>query len=321
MDSFSLIPPPTALSIVCPLYNEAESIVPFLEAIDRVGLSSINCDLELIFVDDGSVDESVRLLKQMMVSRQNITVVELSRNFGKEAALSAGLSLAKGEAIIPIDIDQQDPIYLIPEMVSLWLGGADVVIAQRRNRKGDSRIKAGFAWVFYKIFNLTADIKIPENVGDFRLMDRKVVDAFNSLPEHTRFLKGIFSWLGFETVTVKYDRPTRAHGTSCFNLNSLTNLALGGVVGFSLSPLRLWAVIGTLLALGALIFGIYIGFLALKGEVAVDGYASLMMGLTFIGGLNLLGLAIVGEYIGQCLVESKRRPSFIIKKVSKSLGP
>ena len=307
--------PKPLISVVVPVHNEVEAVPVFFEAMEALAEHSEEINLELVFVDDGSTDETVKLIQTLKSKLLEIKLVELTRNFGKEAALSAGLAVARGDAVIPMDADLQDPPALIPEMVRQWQAGYDVVLAVRKTRSSDSWAKRASASWFYKIHNKIAEPAIPENVGDFRLMDKKVVQVLNQLPESRRFMKGLFAWVGFKTTTLAYDRPERAAGESKFNGWKLWNFALEGLTSFSISPLRIWTYIGSLVALASFIFALYIAIKVIVLGVEVPGYASVVVAVTMLGGLQLVGIGILGEYLGRAYLESKRRPVYLIRKI------
>jgi len=305
----------TRLSLVVPVYNEAESIALFLDAIHRIFASQTGLDVELVFVNDGSQDDTLDRLLESQGKDARIKIVDLSRNFGKEAALSAGLQVATGEVVVPIDVDLQDPPELIPAMLEKWREGYEVVLGKRVNRDSDSWSKRISARFFYRIHNLIAEPGLPENVGDFRLMDRKVVEALNQLPESRRFMKGLFAWVGFRTAVLDYVRPGRAAGATKFNGWRLWNFALEGFTSFSTSPLRVWTYIGCLVATMALGFATFIAIRVFVQGVDVPGYASLMVAITFLGGLQLIGIGVIGEYLGRTYIESKHRPIYIVRHI------
>ena len=243
----------------------------------------------------------------------NIKIIELSRNFGKEAALTAGLDISSGDAIIPIDADLQDPVELILDMISVWNSGAEIVLAKRINRSEDSWLKRVTASFFYKIHNSISDIKIPNNVGDFRLMDRSVVNAIKSLPEQQRFMKGLFSWVGFKTASIEYSRLARNAGSTKFSGWKLWNFAIEGITSFSSLPLRIWTYIGFLGAISSFLYAFIIIFKTIIFGIDVPGYASLIVLLLFFGSLQLIGIGVLGEYISRIYMESKKRPIYIIR--------
>lgn len=303
------------VSVVVPCYNEATVVARFHDAITGIFKELPNYHFEIIFIDDGSSDDTVDKILSLQVPLKNIRLIELSRNFGKEAALTAGIYAAKGDAVIPIDVDLQDPPGLIPSMIEKWEAGADVVLARRADRKADSMPKRLSSKAFYSVHSSLSKVNLPSNVGDFRLMDRKVVDAINRLPERQRFMKGIFSWVGFESVVVDYTREERAAGETKFSAWKLWNLALEGITGFSTVPLRVSTYIGLLGAFLSVIYVLIIlGQKAFYG-ISVPGYASLMIVVLLFGSVQLIFLGIIGEYIGRTYIEVKQRPLYIVKKL------
>jgi glycosyltransferase involved in cell wall biosynthesis len=266
-------------------------------------------------VNDGSTDATLERLETLRPRNASLVVVDLSRNFGKEAALSAGLAAASGDAVIPMDADLQDPPELVVEMISIWEKGSEVVLARRSDRSADSWMKRMSARSFYKIHNALSDVRLPEDVGDFRLLDRAAVDAVNGLPENRRFMKGLFAWVGFRTTVVEYVRAPRASGSSRFNGWRLWNLAVEAITSFSLMPLRVWTFIGAGVALLSLFYATWIVVRTLVFGIDVPGYASLIVAILFLGGLQLIGIGIIGEYVGRGYLESKRRPAFVVRKV------
>lgn len=303
------------LSVIVPIYNESDAVPLFVEQVKQVFNAHPNVVLDLIFINDGSTDNSLERLLELKAHHPEIRVIDLSRNFGKEAALSAGLNFARGQIVVPMDVDLQDPPEIIPTMIEKWREGYEVVVGKRINREQDSWAKRQSAGWFYKIHNLISSPKIPENVGDFRLMDRAVVDALNTLPESRRFMKGLFAWVGFRTTAVEYSRPERVAGTTKFNGWRLWNFALEGITSFSTAPLRIWTYIGGLVALISFFFAIFMVLKVLLLGIDVPGYASIMVAVTFLGGLQLLGIGILGEYLGRSYTEVKRRPVYLVRKI------
>ena len=310
------------LSIIVPCYNESEVVENFFSAM--VGnngiLNNLGLNCELVFINDGSKDNTLELLKAQKEiysnkSNLDIKIVNLSRNFGKEAAMSAGFSVASGEAIVPMDADLQDPPELIAKFVELWRQGYDVVLAKRNDRQEDSFAKRFSSSLFYKLNNKISDVKLPDNVGDFRLFTRKVLNAINSLPENQRFMKGIFAWVGFNSITIEYKRPQRIAGSSKFNGWKLWNFALQGITGFGTLPLRIWTYIGFIVSFFAFIYASFLILRTLIMGIDLPGYASLVVIILFLGGLQLIGIGILGEYVGRIYMESKRRPPFIIDEI------
>ena len=310
------------LSIIVPCYNESEVVENFFSAM--VGnngiLNNLGLNCELVFINDGSKDNTLELLKAQKEiysnkSNLDIKIVNLSRNFGKEAAMSAGFSVASGEAIVPMDADLQDPPELIAKFVELWRQGYNVVLAKRNDRQEDSFAKRFSSSLFYKLNNKISDVKLPDNVGDFRLFTRKVLNAINSLPENQRFMKGIFAWVGFNSITIEYKRPQRIAGSSKFNGWKLWNFALQGITGFGTLPLRIWTYIGFIVSFFAFIYASFLILRTLIMGIDLPGYASLVVIILFLGGLQLIGIGILGEYVGRIYMESKRRPPFIIDEI------
>jgi glycosyltransferase involved in cell wall biosynthesis len=301
------------LSIIVPFFNEGAGVEAFHKALLPVLAGILGYRVEIICVDDGSTDDSLQRLLALAGQNPQYKVIELSRNFGKEAALTAGLDAATGQAVVAIDADLQDPPFLIHQLIHMWENGADVVLARRADRSTDGLIKRKTAEWFYRLHNLVADIAIPQNVGDFRLMDRRVVDALKRLPERQRFMKGLFCWVGFKTVILDYDRAPRAVGTSKFPGWKLWNLAIEGITSFSTAPLRIWTYVGIASAALTALYAIAILLRTLFWGVDVPGYASLLVVILFFGSLQLISLGLVGEYIGRIYIESKQRPIYIVR--------
>lgn len=302
------------ITIVCPFYNEEESVDSFFIKLIKTLGSFDDINFEIICIDDGSKDKTLSKLLSWVDSSSNVRVIELSRNFGKEAALSAGIDAAIGEALIPIDADLQDPPELILQMLNLWRDGAEIVLARRVDRSSESFFKRVSAMAFYKLINRLSDASIPENVGDFRLIDRVAIDAIKTLPENQRFMKGLFAWIGFKIAYVDYVRPKRAYGSTKFSPWKLWNFALDGITSFSTFPLRLWSYIGFFISLISIIYGLYIVYLKLFSGINVPGYASILVAILFLGGVQLIGMGVLGEYIGRSYFEAKRRPVYIVRK-------
>jgi glycosyltransferase involved in cell wall biosynthesis len=268
---------------------------------------------EIVFVDDGSTDCTLAAIAAARRADPRIKAIVLSRNFGKDSALAAGLRHATGDAVVPIDVDLQDPPELIPEMVRKWLAGAKVVTAVRADRSSDTALKRFTAKWFYSLYNRMSDRAIEENVGDFRLLDRQVVDVVNDLPERARFMKGLFSWVGFETASVPYVRNQRAEGQSKWTYWRLWNFALDGITASTTAPLRVWTYCGMAIGAAAFLYGFFIiGRTMILGR-DMPGYASLITAILFFGGLNLVALGILGEYIGRIFNEVKARPLYIVR--------
>ena len=288
-----------------------DALLPVLESIEGLGW-------EIICIDDGSTDATLTRLIDLSNADPRFRILELSRNFGKEAAMTAGLDAARGDAVIPIDADLQDPPALIAAMVEAWRAGAEVVLARRSDRSTDAMLKRKSASWFYGLHNRLSHTKIPENVGDFRLMDRVVVDALKRLPERQRFMKGLFAWVGFRTVTIDYVRPLRASGVSKFSGFALWNFAMEGFTSFSTAPLKIWTYLGAASALLTLVYAIFIIVHTLIVGNAVPGYASLLVAILFFGSVQLMSIGLLGEYIGRIYLETKQRPAYLIRKIHGS---
>jgi len=304
---------PPVISIVCPCYNEQDTVTVFTNTIVPE-LVKTELSYELIFINDGSRDQTLNKLKDLQTQHANIRVINLARNFGKEAALTAGIDRSKGQVVVPIDVDLQDPPELIHDFIREWQQGYDVVVAKRSDRTSDSFAKKLSAEWFYKFHNKISHVKIPENVGDYRLMTRRVVEAIQQLPENQRFMKGIFSWVGFKTKIIEYKRDPRVAGETSFNGWKLWNFALEGITSFSTAPLRIWLYVGLLISLLAFVYGSAIVIKTLIFGIDAPGYASLITIMLFLGGVQLIGLGVMGEYIGRLFMESKRRPIYIIEE-------
>jgi polyisoprenyl-phosphate glycosyltransferase len=305
------------VSIVTPFFNEAGMVAVYFARLgEALAASSQKFDFEFVCVNDGSRDSTLAELEATRIPFGRIVVVDLSRNFGKEAALSAGLDHATGDAVVPMDADLQDPPELIPGMIRQWLDGAPVVLAVRQDRSSDGWLKRTSAAAFYSVHNQLASTPIPPNVGDFRLMDRCVVDVVRTLPERQRFMKGLFAWTGFPVATVTYTRPPRAAGRTKLSWVRLSNLAVEGITSFSTAPLRASTLFGALFALVSMLYGGFIALRALVTGADVPGYASLFVAVVFMGGVQLLSLGILGEYVGRIYMESKRRPVYVVRSVT-----
>lgn len=305
------------ISIVCPFYNEGPGVGAFYDAMtSEIAALEPRYAFEFVCVDDGSRDDTLPRLVALAEQDSRFRIVELSRNFGKEAALTAGLNGASGVAVIPIDADLQDPPSLIGRLLRAWEeSGADVVLAKRRDRNSDTLAKRFSAAAFYDMHNWVSQIKIPANVGDCRLMTRMVVDALKQLPEKQRFMKGLFAWVGFRTITIEYTREKRFAGSSKFSGWKLWNFALEGITSFSTLPLRIWTYVGMAGALITLAYGLFIVLRTLVQGVDVPGYASILVSILFFGSLQLMGLGMLGEYVGRIYMESKHRPTYLVRQI------
>ncbi len=303
------------VSLICPVYNEAPSVHRFVDRASALARElAAPYVLEVIFIDDGSKDETLQTLISCQAHYPWIRIVELSRNFGKEAALSCGIDLANGDCAIPIDVDLEDPLELIPQMIEIWESGFEVVLAKRESRPNDSWMKRTSATFFYRIHNRLATLQLPQDVGDFRLLDRIVIDALKSMPERQRFMKGLFAWVGFKQATIGYVRGRRDYSESRFSFWKLWNLAVEGITSFSTLPLRIWTYLGLFIAVSSMGFGLFIIGHALFLGREVPGYASMMTVILFLGGIQLIGLGVIGEYLGRNYMESKGRPIYVIRR-------
>lgn len=305
------------LSVVIPVYNERD-VLPFFYARLRDVLAPLCLSYEIVFVDDGSDDGSTDYLASLAGITPTVKTIQLSRNFGKEAALTAGLAQTKGDAVIVLDADLQDPPELIPEMLTAWSDGADVVCMRRRSRVGETRLKRASAHIFYRLLNRISKVSIPEDTGDFRLLSRRAVDALAKLPERNRYMKGLFAWIGMPTRVLEYDRAPRTAGTSKWGYLALLRLAFEGITSFSVAPLRWATALGLIAATSGSLFGVWIVIKTVFLGEAVQGYPSMMAIMTFLGGIQLLTIGLLGEYVGKIYLETKQRPLYLIRDVIES---
>lgn len=301
------------ISIVAPAYNEARGLPAFVDAVVPV-LESLELPWEIVFVDDGSKDDTVGILLALRAKEPRIKVVTLARNFGKDVALSAGLHFAKGAAVIPMDSDLQHPPALIPEFVARWKAGAQMVVGVRGKRKEEGALRRLSARGYYGLMRKMNDVEIPANAGDFRLLDRQIVDVILQMPERCRFMKGIFAWPGFKTEYVEFEANTRNDGRSSWSLFRLWRFALDGIFSFSTVPLKVWTYIGGLSAIGAFVYGAITLVQKLAFGISAPGYASLLIVMLFLNGLLLLSNGIQGEYLARIFEEVKGRPLFVVSK-------
>lgn len=303
------------ISVIVPVYNEEQSIDTFFSAFLKFKdtLFEKGYTANVLFIDDGSKDKTVSILNRLVKENTSCKALIFSRNFGKEAALFAGLEHAQGDLLVPMDVDLQDPFELIFEMITAYEKGADVVLARRANRGTDSFMKRFSAQWFYRLNNKMSTLKLEENVGDFRLMTRQVVNEIINLQENQLFMKGLMSWVGFETAIVNYSRPSRTQGKTKFNYIKLWNLAVQGITSFSTLPLKVWTYFGSIIALLSFFYGLKIIVEKLFFGINASGYASLMVAILFFGGVQLIGIGVLGEYLGRTYLETKRRPRYIIK--------
>lgn len=303
------------LSIVIPMYYEEEVVNECYTRLEKVVTNLEGYEYEIIFVNDGSKDKTLELLMEIAKDNKNVKIVSFARNFGHQAAVTAGLKEVTGDAILIIDADLQDPPELIPEMLKLWEEGNEVIYGERKSREGESKFKLFTASMFYKTLNALSDVEIPKNTGDFRLVDRKVVDTINSMPEHNKFLRGLFSWVGYKQYAFKYERKERFAGETKYPLKKMLKLAADGIIGFSTKPLKILGGLG--------IISIFISFLILVYALLsfifswnnlIEGWTSLMVAITFFAGVQLLSVWVLSEYIGRIYDETKRRPEYVIDK-------
>lgn len=305
------------ISLVVPVFNEEDTIPIFYKAV-REYEPLQEYDVEIVFINDGSKDSTENIINALSISDNLVKSLSFTRNFGKEPALFAGLDHASGDAVIPIDVDLQDPIEVIPLLIEKWKNGADMVLAKRTDRSTDGHLKRKSAEMFYKLHNKISTPKIEENVGDFRLMSRETVENIKQLPERNLFMKGILSWVGGKTEVVEYSRAERCAGESKFNGWKLWNLALEGITSFSTVPLRMWTYIGLLVAGFAFIYGAWMIIDTIAFGNPVRGYPSLLVTVLFLGGVQLIGIGVLGEYIGRIYTEVKKRPKYVLKKGDKN---
>lgn len=300
----------TVLSVVVPAYNEEAVLHEFHKRISAV-LDAVGVPAEIVFVDDGSTDRTLLIMHELRTNDPRVAVVELSRNFGKEIALTAGLDHALGEAVVVIDADLQDPPELIPEFIKHWHDGYDMVYATRIARDGETYIKKVTASIFYRLIQKVSRVKIPADTGDFRLLSRRAVNALRQLREQHRFMKGLFAWIGYPQKSVPYRRDPRFAGETKWNYWRLWNFAIEGITSFTIAPLKMAAYAGVLTSLAAFIYAVRVVYKTLVYGDPVQGYPSLMVAVLFLGGLQLLTLGVLGEYLGRMFDETKDRPLYL----------
>lgn len=302
------------LSLVVPVKNEAEAVQPFLARTVPIlkSLAGIE-NWEILFVDDGSSDATLPIIVSASHLDGRVKAISLSRNFGKEAALSAGLDYARGRAVIPIDVDMQDPPEVIAALVNRWQEGFEVVYGVRKDRRSDSMAKRWTSSLYYRLHNLISDDRIPANAGDFRLLDRRVVDVIRTLPERNRFMKGIFAWSGFEQSSIEYIRDQRKSGKTKYSYWKLFTLAIDGITASSTAPLRIWSYIGGLIAMLAFAYAAFVVVATMLYGPSVNGYPSIITAVMFLGGIQLVSLGVLGEYVGRILIETKQRPLYVMR--------
>ncbi|MHB8472634.1 MAG: glycosyltransferase family 2 protein [Gammaproteobacteria bacterium] len=307
------VPPLTLLSVVAPARDEQDVLVEFHARLTPV-LDSLTANWEIIYVNDGSTDSTLALMESLHATDARVAIVDLSRSFGKEIALSAGLDHARGDAVIVIDTDLQDPPELIPELIQQWQSGHDVVYAQRRTRAGESMLRCATAHVFYRLLQHAGRVQVPIDTGDFRLLSRRAVDALKQLREQHRYMKGLFAWIGYPQIAVPYEREARFAGQTKWNYRALVHLAMEGITSFTTRPLRLATYLGLISAAVAFVYGTVMIVKTLIYGNAVPGYPSLMVVVLFLGGVQLVAIGIMGEYLGRMFDESKQRPLYFVKR-------
>lgn len=308
--------PSVTYSFIIPFMNEEEVLPALLDRLYTL-MDEVDGTSEVVFVDDGSRDQSARIVADHAHVDPRLKLIRLSRNFGHQIAVTAGLNAVNGQAVIIMDADLQDPPEVVHELIAKWREGFEIVHAQRRRRAGETWFKKLSASLFYRTLSTLSSVDIPRDVGDFRLVDARVVQAIRSMPERDRFLRGMFAWVGFRQTLVQFDRPERAAGETKYPLKKMLRLAIDGVVGFSDAPLRLALWLGAIVSLGAITYGIYILGMALFTDRLVDGWASTIVILSFLSGMNLLITGVIGLYVGRIHTESKERPLYFI---SESIG-
>jgi len=302
----------STVSIVIPCYNEEEVIGQTLEQLFALDAAALVGKLEFVFVNDGSSDRTLEILRAAAQRDSRVRVVSFSRNFGHQIAVTAGIDASTGDAVALIDADLQDPPEVLLEMIAKWIEGYDVVYGVRRNREGESQFKIGTARSFYRLLNRLSEVPIPLDTGDFRLMDRKVVEALANMPERHRFVRGMVAWIGFRQLALPYDRKKRAAGVSKYPLRKMLRFASDGILSFSSKPLKVATVMGTTSALLALVGIFYALLLRIFTETWVEGWTALMITVLFMGGVQLMSMGMIGEYVGRIYEESKRRPLYIV---------
>jgi glycosyltransferase involved in cell wall biosynthesis len=299
------------LSCVVPVYNEQIGIAKFIPELENY-LQALTNFYEIIFIDDGSNDGTAKIVESF--TNQKIKLIQLSRNFGKEIAISVGLEYCQGDAAIILDSDFQHPFNLLPVFLEHWFKGYDMVFGIRENRENETKLKRTFTQGFYKLMSVLTKEKIVPNAGDFRLLDRKVIDALNSCAERNRFMKGLYAWVGFSSIGIPFKAPQRRSGKSSLHFNNLAELAITGITSFSNVPLRIWSLIGLLISCSSFLFAVYMICKTLICGVDLPGYPSIMVAIMFFGGVQLLSIGILGEYIARIFNEVKQRPKYIISK-------
>ena len=304
------------ISVVVPMYFEEQMVNECYNKLKSVLLEIKNYDYEIIFINDGSKDKTLELLEKISLKDKNVKIISFSRNFGHQNAVTAGLKYVVGDVVVIIDADLQDPPEEIPNMIKYWEKGYDVIYGKRKSRAGESKFKLFTAKMFYKTLNMLSDTEIPQNTGDFRVVDRKVVDTINKLPEHNKFLRGLFSWVGYNQFAYEYERKERFAGTTKYPLKKMLKLATDGIIGFSTKPIKLVGVLGIISICVSILILIYalVSF-TFKINTITAGWTSIIVTVTFFSGVQLLSLFLISEYISRIYDESKNRPQYIIDKI------
>ena len=305
------------VTILVPAYNEQEVLNMLYERLKKIMDENSNYDFEILFVNDGSKDNSLKIMQELRKKDNRVCYLNLSRNFGKETGMIAGLDYSKGDAVIIIDADLQDPPELIPEMIKYWEEGYDDVYAKRRSRKGETWLKKFTSTMYYKVLQGFTKIQIQKDTGDFRLLDRRCVEALKSMRESQRYTKGMFSWIGYNKKEILYDRDPRAAGQTKWNYKKLVDLSIDGITSFTTSPLRWSAILGIIVSIIGFIYMLYIIIKTLVYGIEVPGYASTMVIILFLGGVQLIFLGVIGEYLGRAFYETKGRPLYFIERYNE----
>lgn len=300
------------LSLIVPVFNEEQSLEYFIKTTSDV-LNKEKINFQMVFINDGSKDQTERKLREFAEFDEKIKFVNLSRNFGKDVALTAGIDLADGDAVIPIDVDLQHPPEIIPDMISLWLEGYEVVNAKRSDKDNETFFKKIFSKIFYSLFNSLSTMPLPSKIGDFRLIDKEVIVELRKLRETHRFMKGLFAWVGFNQISIDYDRPGRIHGNTKWRFKSLFNFAINGITSFSVSILRISMIVGFTISILGFIYALITIYQTIIYGIDVPGYASIIILVLILGGVQLISIGIQGEYVGKIFEEVKKRPLYIIK--------
>ena len=306
------------VTILVPAYNEEEVLQMLYDRLKQLMDSNEKYDFEILFVNDGSKDKSLQIMQELRQKDKRVCYLNLSRNFGKEIGMIAGLDYAKGDAVVIIDADLQDPPELIPEMLKYWEEGYDDIYAKRKSREGETWLKKITSKMYYKVLQAFTRIEIQKDTGDFRLLDRRCVEALKSMRETQRYTKGLFSWIGYNKKEILYDRDPRAAGKTKWNYGKLINLSIDGITSFTTSPLRWAAIIGVLISIVGFIYMIYIIIKTIATGIDVPGYASTMVVILFLGGIQLIFLGVIGEYLGRAFNESKHRPLYFIERYNET---